>query len=172
MQSAQKSDLAPLFGDLSQSEKLSEIKPPLPSIPYHFQLELSISCALFSKPKEVTSSIVEKSNRLNDFRFFFTKWLTGFCLIPKITAKKKSWCNDQFSISTEFNFKSHDMQWGRLILCSRTYFHLCRSRIQDSRKNRMKTLELLKWYFIKTFLSLYYIGLVAKHGNCLRASVL
>ena len=86
------------------------------SIPYHFQLELSISCALFSKPKEVTSSIVEKSNRLNDFRFFFTKWLTGFCLIPKITVKKKSWCNDQFSISTEFNFKSHDMQLGRFLL--------------------------------------------------------
>ena len=29
MHSAQKSDLAPIFGDLSQSEKLSEIKPPL-----------------------------------------------------------------------------------------------------------------------------------------------
>ena len=41
MQSAQESDLAPLFGDLSQSEKLSEIKPPLPSIPYHFQLDQS-----------------------------------------------------------------------------------------------------------------------------------
>ena len=27
--SAQGCDLAPLFGDLSQSEKLSEIKPPL-----------------------------------------------------------------------------------------------------------------------------------------------
>ena len=30
--------------------------------------------------------------------------------------KKKSWCNDQFSISTEFNFKSHDMQLGRFLL--------------------------------------------------------
>ena len=29
MDSAQESDLAPLFGDLSQNEKLSEIKPPL-----------------------------------------------------------------------------------------------------------------------------------------------
>ena len=29
MDSAQESDLAPFFGDLSQSEKLSEIKPPL-----------------------------------------------------------------------------------------------------------------------------------------------
>ena len=28
-QSAHERDLAPLFGDLSQSEKLSEIKPPL-----------------------------------------------------------------------------------------------------------------------------------------------
>jgi hypothetical protein len=31
MQSAQESDLAALFGDVSQSEKLSEIKPPLES---------------------------------------------------------------------------------------------------------------------------------------------
>ena len=29
MDSTQDSDLAPIFGDLSQSEKLSEIKPPL-----------------------------------------------------------------------------------------------------------------------------------------------
>ena len=29
MDSAQESDLAPFFEDLSQSEKLSEIKPPL-----------------------------------------------------------------------------------------------------------------------------------------------
>jgi hypothetical protein len=29
IENAQRSDLAPIFGDLSQSEKLSEIKPPL-----------------------------------------------------------------------------------------------------------------------------------------------
>ena len=40
MHSGQESDLVPLFGGLSQSEKKnSEIKPPLPSIPYHFQLD-------------------------------------------------------------------------------------------------------------------------------------
>jgi hypothetical protein len=30
--SAQDRDLAPIFGDLSQSEKLSEIKPPLKTL--------------------------------------------------------------------------------------------------------------------------------------------
>ena len=39
MQSARVSDLAPLFGDLSQSEKVSESKPPL--TPLSFSRSLS-----------------------------------------------------------------------------------------------------------------------------------
>ena len=41
MQSAQESDLAPLFGDLSQSEKLSEIKPPSQDMPSSKLLQAS-----------------------------------------------------------------------------------------------------------------------------------
>ena len=41
VQSAQESDLAALFGDVSQSEKLSEIKPPLESTSLFLSIQYS-----------------------------------------------------------------------------------------------------------------------------------